>query len=210
MKRAAWWLVTIFAIPIALYGIGYLVFRERMFPPDLKASFLARPWGIYTHALAGAIALALGPFQFARRLLVRRRALHRILGRIYVVAGIVAGVAGVYMAFYAFGGAATKLGFGALGVLLLITIVNAFTSIRRRDLPAHREWVLRSYALIYAAVMLRIELPLLAMWFQGFAPAYKIVAWLCWVPNLLLIEAYIRRTRASARPQVEALRAATA
>lgn len=206
MKRAAWWTATIFAVPIALYAIGYLVFRERMFPPPLKESFLARPWGIYTHALAGAIALALGPFQFHRGLLVRRRPLHRILGRIYVIAGIVTGAAGLYMAFYAFGGMTTKLGFGALGVLMLATTVSAFAAVRRRDIPAHREWVLRSYALIYAAVMLRIELPLLIMYFRDFTPAYQVVSWLCWVPNLLLIEVFIRRTRAAARPAAEALR----
>ena len=182
-----------------------------MFPPQLKESFLARPWGIYTHALAGAIALALGPFQFHRGLLVRRRPLHRILGRIYVTAAIVAGTAGVYMAVYAFGGPTTKLGFGALGVLLLVTTISALAAVRRRDIPTHREWVLRSYALIYAAVTLRIELPILIAVFAGnFTPAYQIVSWLCWVPNILLIEAYVRMTRAAARPAAEALRPATA
>jgi uncharacterized membrane protein len=211
MKRAGWWVVTVFAVPIALYAMAYLVFRERMFPPQLKESFLARPWGIYPHALAGAIALLLGPFQFHRGLLVRRRPLHRVLGKIYVTAGVVTGAAGVYMAVYAFGGAVTKLGFGALGVLLVVTTIRAFTAVRRRDIPTHREWVLRSYALLYAAVTLRIELPILIAVFRGdFTPAYQIVSWLCWAPNILLIEAYVRRTRAAARPVAEALRPATA
>ena len=52
------------------------------------------------------------------------------------------------------------------------------------------------FALIFAAVMLRIELPLLIIWFQGdFTPAYRIVAWLCWVPNLLWADACVRITR---------------
>ena len=55
--------------------------------------------------------------------------------------------------------------------------------------------MIRSYAMILAAVTLRIELPLLAMWLQGFAPAYRIVAWSCWVPNLLVAEWIARRTR---------------
>jgi len=208
--NAWWWVATLFAIPIALYAIAYLVFRERMFPPQLRESFLARPWGIYTHALAGAIALALGPFQFHRGLLKRHRARHRIIGRVYVTAGILVGAAGVYMAIYAFGGPVTKIGFGMLGTLLILTTVSALTAIRRRNVPAHREWVLRSYALMYAAVMLRVELPLLIMYFRDFTPAYQIVSWLCWVPNILVIEAYVRRTRVKARPVAEALRPVTA
>lgn len=210
MKRTAWWLVTLFAIPVALYAAAYLGFRERMFPPQLRESFLARPWGIYTHVLAGAIALVLGPFQFHRGLLVRRRPLLRLLGRLYIIAGIVTGTAGLYMSVYAFGGPVTKLGFAMLGVLLLATTTNAFLAIRRRDIPRHREWVLRSYALIYAAVTLRIELPILIAVLGNFTPAYQAVSWLCWVPNILLIEAFVRRTRAAVRPDVEALRAATA
>jgi uncharacterized membrane protein len=206
MKRASWWAVTIFAIPIALYAIAYLLFRERMFPPPLKESFLARPWGIYPHVLAGAIALALGPFQFHRGLLVRRRPLHRILGRIYVIAGLVTGAAGLYMSVYAYGGPIAKAGFAGLGVIMLVTTISALAAVRRRDIPAHREWVLRSYALMYAAVTLRIELPILIGIFSDFTPAYRVVAWLCWVPNLLLIEAYVRKTRAAARPAAEALR----
>jgi hypothetical protein len=64
-----------------------------------------------------------------------------------------------------------------------------------RDFKAHRRWMIRSYAMILAAVTLRIELPLLAMWLQGFLPAYNIVAWLCWVPNLFVAEWIARRTR---------------
>jgi hypothetical protein len=61
------------------------------------------------------------------------------------------------------------------------------------DIAAHRVWVLRSYALIFAAVTLRLELPLLAVAFGDFLPAYRTVAWLCWVPNLLWTEWYRRR-----------------
>ena len=110
------------------------------------------------------------------------------------------------MAGYAYGGAVTKLGFGGLGVALLTTTAMALFEIRRGNVAAHREWIIRSYALMFAAVTLRIELPLLIANLGGFDPAYRIVAWLCWVPNLLFAEVWVRATRGALLP----LRTATA
>ena len=54
--------------------------------------------------------------------------------------------------------------------------------------------MLRSYGLIFAAVTLRIWLPLLIIAHEGqFLPAYRWVAWVSWVPNLLFVEWVIRR-----------------
>ena len=44
-------------------------------------------------------------------------------------------------------------------------------------------------------------LPLLAMAFRGFDPAYAIVSWLCWVPNLAVAEMIVRRTTAPLLPR---------
>jgi hypothetical protein len=68
--------------------------------------------------------------------------------------------------------------------------------------------MLRSYALIFAAVTLRIELPLLIMALGEFTPAYQVVAWLSWVPNLLWAEWYVRRTANVPVPSPERLRPA--
>ena len=49
-------------------------------------------------------------------------------------------------------------------------------------------------ALTLAAVTLRIYLPLmLGVFHWSFHSAYIAVAWLCWVPNLLIAEWLIRR-----------------
>jgi len=119
----------------------------------------------------------------------------RILGRIYVISCLVIGTAGIYMAVYSFGGWITHLGFGTLGVLLLLTTLAGYLAIRRHDVERHRDWMIRSYALIFAAVTLRIELPLLIASFGDFTPAYLVVSWLCWVPNAIVGEALVRRIR---------------
>ncbi|HYO78416.1 MAG TPA: DUF2306 domain-containing protein, partial [Thermoanaerobaculia bacterium] len=90
----------------------------------------------------------------------------------------------------------THLGFGTLGAFLVFTTLAAFLAIRKGDVERHRSWMIRSYALMFAAVMLRLELPFLGAAF-GFDDGYRIVAWLCWIPNALVAEAIVR-SRSSA------------
>jgi len=189
---AARGVVTFLAAAIALYAISYLILREKVFPPNLADSFRARPWGIYPHALFGGIALALGSIQFWRNLPFSHPSIHRTLGKIYVVSALITGSAGFYMSFFAHGGAGTRLGFGVLATSVLTATSMAYQTIRQRNIAGHRRWMLRSFALIFAAVTLRIELPILTHVFGAFDPAYAIVSWLCWVPNLAAIEIYIR------------------
>ena len=199
----AWWLVALLALPVVGYAMAYVAVGAPMYPPNLVDSFLSRPWGIYPHALFGSVALGLGALQFNRWILLRRRALHRALGTIYVASSVVVGIAGLYMSFYSFGGLVTHLGFATLAVLLLATTARAYTAARARAIATHRRWMLRSYALIFAAVTLRIELPLLVIALGDFTPAYQIVSWLCWVPNILWAEWYIRRTATVTVPAAE-------
>jgi uncharacterized membrane protein len=142
------------------------------------------------------LALGTGVFQFRGGLRARRPRLHRILGRIYVPAAILTGASGLYMAAYSNGGMVTHIGFGLLGAGTMITTATAFRRILAGQIAAHREWMIRSYALIFGAVTLRILLPLLIIAYQGdFDPAYRWVAWLSWVPNALWAEWYVRRMR---------------
>lgn len=193
--RWPWWLMTILAALIALYGLAYVVIGPRMYPPNLAASFLARPWGIYTHAFFGSIALLIGPWQFRRNVLAKHRASHRVLGQIYVIACLLAGIAGLYMSFYASGGLVPQVGFACLAITLMICTYRAYDLARARRFAVHREWMILSYACILAAVTLRIELPLLVIFTHRPDLSYSLVAWACWVPNLLVASMFLRKTR---------------
>ena len=203
-----WWVVLVLAAAISAYALAYVVVGAPMYPPTLRESFVARPWGINPHALFGSLALGIGAMQFNRWLLMRHRALHRTLGKVYVVTSLGVGAAGLYMSFYSFGGVVTHIGFGTLAILLLWTTARAYQAARAREIAVHRQWMLRSYALIFAAVTLRIELPLLVISFGDFTPAYRVVSWLCWVPNLLWAEWYVRRTAHAPVPDAQTLRVA--
>lgn len=192
----AWWAMLIFSLLIAAYGASYAVRGEAAFVGNLAASFRARPWAIIGHAAFGTVALLFGPLQFRHDLLVRRQRLHRWLGRVYVGAALGTGVTGLFMAAYSFGGPATHAGFGLLAVLLLGTTGTGLARVLAGDVASHRAWMVRSFALIFAAVTLRIELPLLIVAYRGeFQPAYQWVAWLCWLPNLAWAELRVRRGR---------------
>jgi uncharacterized membrane protein len=147
------------------------------------------------HILGGGLALLSGWSQFLKKWRTKHLAFHRLLGRIYLGVVLVSGLSSLYMAFYATGGLIPGVGFGMLGVLWLITSYKALASIKMGEITSHQKWMIRSFALTFAAVTLRIWLPLLQfVLLVDFFVAYAIVAWLCWVPNLIIAEfALVRR-----------------
>ena len=194
-QTVAWWTIIVLSWIVVLYGALFLILRERIFSPELAASFKARPWGIYPHVIVGMLGLALGPLQFHPRIQARA-ALHRTIGKVYVGIAMLVGLVGLYMSWYSFGGPITHIGFGSLATGVLITTWTAYRLIRAQQFRRHREWMIRSYALMFGAVTLRLWLPLFIIAYQGqFLPAYRWIAWVSWVPNLLVAELYIRRTR---------------
>jgi hypothetical protein len=82
---------------------------------------------------------------------------------------------------------------------VLLTTTLAVVRILGADVQSHREWMTRSYALIFAAVMLRVYVaPLQAVF--GEHVGYAIVAWVCWTPNLMVAE-WLIRSRRRRRPE---------
>jgi uncharacterized membrane protein len=109
------------------------------------------------------------------------------VGKVYVIAVALSSIAALYIAFFATGGLICVLGFGSLAIIWLISDVKAYTTVRQGHVSLHQKWMICNYALTFAAVTLRIWLPLLSGFvFHDFIPAYRIVSWLCWVPNLVV------------------------
>lgn len=191
MRIALWATMTVLAVLVALYGLTALVLPG-FGPPFLAERRAETPWAVYAHLGGGLWALAAGPWQLHRRLRNAALRFHRWLGRSYVLGVIVGAVGALALAPRAQTGGVARAGFGLLGALWLTVTVLAFLSIRRRDQAAHRRWMLRSFALTLAAVTLRIYLPLSAAAGLSFEAAYPAIAWLCWVPNLMLAELFLR------------------
>jgi uncharacterized membrane protein len=166
--------------------------------PAMVAVFKEHRALITTHAAAAALALLLGPFQFLDRLRAARPRLHRTLGYLYLVLGVtVGGLSGLLLARHSFGGLVSHLGFGLLAVLWLFTGAMAVIAAKSRRFADHRTWMIRNFALTFAAVTLRLYLPLGFLSGLRFEDFYPALAWLCWVPNLVIAEWCLVPSRAS-------------
>ncbi|SFL36957.1 Predicted membrane protein [Paenibacillus sp. 1_12] len=167
-----------------------------------KPDFHLTPWlyVLYAHIVTATLALIIGPFQIFMKQSKARVRQHRLLGYVYVVSITVSGIVNLYLTLFATGGWIAGLGFFVLDVLWVATTWMALRKIRVKNIQAHKAWMLRSYALTFAAVTLRIWLGPVTMLFGDFEQAYRVIAWLCWVPNLLVIEAMIRAKAAKKKP----------
>lgn len=193
MRTLAFALMTVLSVAIAGYAFVFFAAEPN---PTLAAKFRGMPVAGYSHVFGSAIALLVGPAQLHPRLRARWSALHRVLGRIYVAAVFVGGVSGGVLALHADHGPIAQTGFAMLALAWLVTTTLALVAIRRRDIERHRHWIVLSFALTFAAVTLRLYLPI-GMGVLGleFPTVYRGVAWLCWVPNLVAVAVYRRLSR---------------
>ena len=186
-------IAAVFAIIIGLYPFIYLFIDRKFGLLQSKSDALLTNvlWniGFYLHIILGGIALLIGWTQFSVKLRTKKLKLHRQVGKFYVIAAMVSALTSIYIAFYATGGIIASLGFMSLGVVWFFTTWKAYTEIRKGHIENHQKMMIYSYAACFSAVTLRIYLPVLVVLFHDFNKAYVIVAWLCWVPNILV--AYI-------------------
>ena len=190
VRKISWLLMTLLAFGVAIYA--FLSF----FSPAFRSQFVQNifevsPNAISLHLLGGFIAMTLGAFQVNSRLRTRFIHTHRWFGRLYVLAVIVGGVSGFILALSSYGGLTSQYGFGLMALCWVGTTLVAYWNIRIGNVLAHRNWMLRSYALTLAGVTLRIYLGLGTAVGANFADFYPVLSWICWVPNLLLVEWFI-------------------
>lgn len=201
MKKIAWILFALLCIFIGLYPSFYFI-NDRKFgllnskSPELLSNIF---WNaaFYTHIILGGLALLIGWVQFSPKFRKANIQRHQLIGKIYTFSVFLSAVAGFYIALFATGGLIPAMGFSSLSVVWFYTTLMAYQSIRKNQIQQHRQMMFYSYSACFAAVTLRIWLPLLMMLFGEFMIAYKIVAWLCWVPNLLVAYFIIRRRSAA-------------
>lgn len=190
--QLGWAVMALLALAVAGYATAVL-----LAPPArngfIRALLTVSPLAAPLHFGGGAIALLAGALQAHRGLRLRRPAVHRWTGRVYLLAVLASGSAGLLLATRSTAGPIAQWGFGLMAVLWLVTTVVGWRHARAGRYQEHRNWMIRSYALTLAAVTLRLWLPLSQVAGIAFLTAYVAIAWLCWVPNLLLAEWFLRR-----------------
>lgn len=143
------------------------------------------------HIVGGVIATVLGPLQFWPAIRRDYLAVHRVAGRLYIVAVLGGSVASLGLSFrMSPNNAAYASGLIGLAAAWLLTTGLAFVAIRRKNLIQHKQWMIRSYVVTFAFVIFRLCDDLLSH--RGLVPEhefYTILAWACWAVPLLLAEA---------------------
>jgi len=179
-----------------------------------NARFLAMPWPVVVH-IAGAVVFALpGAFQFSAALRRRRMQWHRLAGVILVPCGLAVSLTGLWMAqFYpsvGLDGVAVYWMRIVVGVAMTVALSLGVSAVRRRDVGAHRAWMMRAYALgMGAGTQVFTHIPLMIAPSLGSELSRAIAMAAGWAINALVAELLIQRSvhpRAAGEQRMPALR----
>lgn len=147
-------LVALTTIPIVAGSLRLLEIAggPQMLPTNPRIDAFPAP--LVLHVIAAAVFTVVGAFQFPARIRRRHCAWHRRAGRVLVAAGLAVAGSGLWMTLSypdAPGGALLWTVRLVVGSATATCIILGVTAIRRRDIAAHRAWMIRSYALAVAA-----------------------------------------------------------
>lgn len=201
-----------------LLALTALVFLALSLPPylslDPARSRVPAPAGVayyfpalVAHVTFGAVAMVTGCLQVWPWLRRRRPDLHRLVGRVYVLAGVLpGGLVGLYLIWHTPFGAVARASGLVMAPLWLGFTALAVLRVRQGRVAEHRRWMVRSFALTMSIVINRIVgvpiflvlyLLLLDSVFAGDEQALQqvgagIVTWLSWILALVLAERHLR------------------
>jgi uncharacterized membrane protein len=149
----------------------------------------------FTHVYTAVFVLPAGFTQFSKYIRRNYTLIHKYTGWIYaVVVILLAGPSGFYMGIYANGGVISQISFCLLALLWIYSTSMAIVNAVKGDYKTHREFLIRSFALTLSAITLRAWKYLLVFLFEPRPmDVYQIVAWLGWIPNLIIAELIIRK-----------------
>jgi uncharacterized membrane protein len=193
------WTMAALSVGVALAAIRYLIPGAPGGAPPVLGN-AAASYGILTaHAAVALIAMAIGPFQFFRKLRNARPALHRRMGQVYVLCCLIGGAAGLTLAIGTTSGPIATAGFGLLALGWMFSTFKAWRHAVKREIAIHEQWMIRSFAFCFAAVTLRLYLIPVGAFGLDFYPAFRVISFACWVPNILIAEWIIASRRKPAR-----------
>ena len=191
-------LATFFSLLMLRLTLPYLSFKIDVAFLATKQSIIhLEHWryAFYTHVFTSVFVLLLGVVQFIPTLAYKYKKVHRAIGLAYMaIVVLLSGPAGLIMGIYANGGLYAKISFVILSVLWIGFTAIAYAKAILGNIEKHKAYMVRSYALTLSAITLRIYAYIIPglVHMQG-KDEYVLIAWLSWVPNLLIAELLIWR-----------------
>lgn len=208
-------------VSAALFGLYILAFYasalvegkmerwNKMLPRLYEQSATTATTGISLHFAAGGVILILGSIQLIDTVRTRFPALHRWIGRLYITACLLAAVGGLafIVAKGTVGGTVMNIGFGLYGLLMFIAAIETYRHAVAGHLDQHRTWALRLYALAIGSWLYRMDYGFWLLLTDGLGhthsfsgPFDKLMAFFFYIPNLLVVEAFVRARSYKASP----------
>ena len=200
-------LVALVAIPVVAGSLRLVELAGGPLLLPANPRMAASPLPVVVHVLSAVPYAVLGAFQFSSRLRRRHPRWHRGAGKAAVALGLLVALSGLWMTlFYARQPGTGELSFLfrlMFGSALAACIVLGFSAIRRGDVPTHRAWVTRGYAIAVAAGTQTLALAIGPALFGPGALTKDLSLGVGWLVNLAVAEVVIHRY---ARPRVPTVR----
>jgi hypothetical protein len=196
--RMLFWIpVIVFTLLLVYNTLPYFSFgRDFSFITERSSLFDKTVYNasFYIHIAAGAICLVAALIQFSRYILKKSKAIHRWSGKVYVLVVLVLGApTGLYMSFFAKGSFWERLLFMFMAATWFITTLYGYTTIRKKNIVAHKVWMIRSYAMAMTAVTFRIYHIIFYLLDWDHLENYELSLWISVLGNMLIAEWIIYR-----------------
>lgn len=197
-------ITTAFAVHRAIVDSANI--RSGRLPPagDFDRRYAQHPVLAYLHIVPGVIFMVGAPLQFVPWIRRRHLRWHRRLGRVFLVSGLVAGLFAIVIGIvFPFGGAVEAAATVTFGSIFVFALARAFLHVRAGNVAAHREWMIRAFALGLGVSTIRLWIPVLqSLTDMTFERSLGIAFWMAFTMHLAAAEIWIRRTRGATVPRV--------
>lgn len=184
---------------LAVYFAYDQVLRYFVWTEDSYGYYWQFRGPLLLHIVGGVTALLAGVFQLWSGLNRKSMGVHPISGRVYVVGIVLGSVGAIALSFMSAAyGVAWGVALFTLAIAWLATTGTAVYCIRRRNVVAHRQWMIRSYIVTFAFVTFRIvmdHVPYESLWGISRPEMANSSIWLVWVVPLIAYEIYLQIQR---------------
>jgi len=177
-------------LPYFSFSKDFSFIEERNFL--FKSSFYNTCF--YMHIAAGSLCIGAALIQFSRYILKKSKAIHRFSGKIYVFVVLFLGApTGLFMSFFAKGSFWERSLFMFMAGWWFITTLYGLTTIHKRNIIAHKVWMIRSYSMAMTAVTFRVYHIVFYLMGWGHLENYELSLWISVIGNMLFAEYIIYR-----------------
>ena len=204
-------LLALSAIPLAAGALRLVQLAGGPAAVPADARFAPFPAPVVVHILGAAVYLVVGVLQFIPRFRRRHRDWHRRAGRVVALAGLAVAGSALWLTL----GYPLEPGTGVVlyvlrlffGAAMAGALIAGVAAIRRRDVRAHRAWMIRTYAIGLAAGTQALTEGIGGALFGTGELAGDLAKAAGWLINLVVAEWIIRRPgrRGRRRPWIPAV-----